>query len=177
MLNLAILGLLRERPMHGYELHQRLITMGFWRISFGSVYPAMARLEKFGFIEAIAGPGRRKTFRLTAAGESELEVMLAGEDTPAANSSAFRVRVSFLRYLPPAARVLVLQRRKEVLEERVTMIEAAVRNMAMEKAVMDRYTISEMTHRAGASRYDIAWLEQLILEEQKLSGPTTASTV
>ncbi|MDH3307433.1 MAG: PadR family transcriptional regulator, partial [Acidimicrobiia bacterium] len=68
MLDLALLGLLREGQMHGYELHQRLIGMGFWRISFGSVYPALRRLERAGFIAVAAGSGRRKSYTLTEAG-------------------------------------------------------------------------------------------------------------
>jgi DNA-binding PadR family transcriptional regulator len=42
MLELAILGLLKEQPLHGYELKKRLgETLGFrWGVSYGSLYPA-----------------------------------------------------------------------------------------------------------------------------------------
>ncbi len=48
MLELAILGLLKEQPLHGYELKKRLgETLGFlWGVSFGSLYPALRRLER-----------------------------------------------------------------------------------------------------------------------------------
>ena len=54
MLELAVLGLLSEQPLHGYELKKRLSeTLGpLWGISFGSLYPALRRLEKSGAIEA-----------------------------------------------------------------------------------------------------------------------------
>src|SRR3989304_804164 len=64
MLDMAVLGLLREGPMHGYELKQRLVDLGFWRISFGSVYPALRRLERAEFIEGTPGSGRRKETRI-----------------------------------------------------------------------------------------------------------------
>ena len=54
MLELAVLGLLSEQPLHGYELKKRLSeTLGpLYGISFGSLYPALRRLEKSGAIEA-----------------------------------------------------------------------------------------------------------------------------
>ena len=47
MLELAILGLLKEQELHGYELKKRLSdTLGFASgVSFGSLYPALGRLE------------------------------------------------------------------------------------------------------------------------------------
>ena len=55
MLELAILGLLAETPLHGYELKKRLSeTLGpLWGISFGSLYPALRRLERSGAIEEV----------------------------------------------------------------------------------------------------------------------------
>ena len=52
MLELAVLGLLSEQPLHGYELKKRLSeTLGpLWGISFGSLYPALRRLERDGSI-------------------------------------------------------------------------------------------------------------------------------
>ncbi len=41
MLELAILGLLKERSMHGFQLSKRLhrLAQGFWQVSYGSLYP------------------------------------------------------------------------------------------------------------------------------------------
>jgi DNA-binding PadR family transcriptional regulator len=56
VLDLALLGLLKERPMHGYDLAKRLREdFGtLTSISFGSLYPALARLEVAGAVRAIA---------------------------------------------------------------------------------------------------------------------------
>jgi DNA-binding PadR family transcriptional regulator len=58
MLELAILGLLKESPLHGYELKKRLNeTLGHvWGVSYGSLYPALARLERAGAIEVVDPP-------------------------------------------------------------------------------------------------------------------------
>jgi DNA-binding PadR family transcriptional regulator len=55
MLELAVLGLLKEQPLHGYELKKRLgDTLGFlWGVSYGSLYPALRRLERSGAIEIV----------------------------------------------------------------------------------------------------------------------------
>ncbi|MDA8290232.1 MAG: PadR family transcriptional regulator [Actinomycetota bacterium] len=62
MLELAILGLLKQRPMHGYDLRKRLRDdFGpMANLSFGSLYPALARLEATGSVRALeTGPGAR----------------------------------------------------------------------------------------------------------------------
>ena len=48
MIELAILGLLKERPMHGYQLNRELSEQlgGLWRVSYGSLYPSLRRLER-----------------------------------------------------------------------------------------------------------------------------------
>jgi DNA-binding PadR family transcriptional regulator len=58
MLEIAVLGLLKEQPLHGYELKKRLSeTLGFlWGVSYGSLYPALRRLEREGAIEVVAEP-------------------------------------------------------------------------------------------------------------------------
>lgn len=62
MLDLAILGLLAEDDLHGYELRKRLGDLLGLRlaISFGSLYPALNRLEKAGLVKAVtSNPARR----------------------------------------------------------------------------------------------------------------------
>ncbi|WP_435824101.1 PadR family transcriptional regulator [Actinoplanes missouriensis] len=70
----AILALLLERPMHGYEMIQELDarTNGIWRPSPGSVYPTLQLLEDEGLIEATADGGR-KSYQLTSDGRPEAE--------------------------------------------------------------------------------------------------------
>ena len=57
MLDLAILGLLEERDLHGYEIRRQLREhLGLLaNVSFGSIYPALTRLEKSGAVVATEG--------------------------------------------------------------------------------------------------------------------------
>ena len=61
MLDLAILGLLEDRDLHGYEIRRQLREhLGLLaNVSFGSIYPALTRLEKSGAVVATEGEGRR----------------------------------------------------------------------------------------------------------------------
>jgi DNA-binding PadR family transcriptional regulator len=68
----AILLLLAEEPMHGYQIMQRLEEKsgGAWRPSPGSVYPTLQLLEDQGIIKGEEADGRR-VFALTEAGATE----------------------------------------------------------------------------------------------------------
>ena len=70
----AILALLAERPMHGYEMIQELEarTEGLWRPSPGSIYPTLQLLEDEGLVTGEESEGKRR-FSLTDAGRAEAE--------------------------------------------------------------------------------------------------------
>ena len=68
----AVLRLLAEQPMHGYQIIQELQSRsgGAWKPSPGSVYPTLQQLEDEGLVKADEVDGRR-TFKLTEAGQVE----------------------------------------------------------------------------------------------------------
>ncbi|WP_213454539.1 PadR family transcriptional regulator [Rhizomonospora bruguierae] len=68
----AVLALLSERPMHGYEMIQELEsrTGGIWRPSPGSIYPTLQLLEDEGLITSETENGRKR-FTLTETGQAE----------------------------------------------------------------------------------------------------------
>jgi PadR family transcriptional regulator PadR len=77
VLSLLLLRLLAERESYGYEVVQRLQELGLSGIAEGTVYPALARLEREGRLESRliasrAGPAR-KYYRHTRAGRRALE--------------------------------------------------------------------------------------------------------
>ena len=70
----AILALLREGPLNGYQIMSEISERsgGAWRPSPGAVYPALAQLADEGLIAAEESGGRR-TFSLTDAGRAYIE--------------------------------------------------------------------------------------------------------
>ena len=177
MLELAILGLLKERSMHGYQLSKQLSDTlgGFWRVSYGSLYPTLRRLEKEGAVERVLSDevGRRKNvYRITPKGEAMFQELLQETGHESWEDNKFRVRLAFFRYLKPETRIRVLERRRAYLEERLDTIQA---QLTKERARADSYTLSLMTHGQDSTESDIAWLDGLIAAERRqVSGTTPA---
>ena len=205
MLELAILGLLKEQELHGYELKKRLAeTLGpFSSVSFGSLYPALNRLEAAGAVKAVeanatppaapplripmtgslggeaaawraraavrkpnrAGGGRaRKVYGITERGEALFEELLATDTASADDDRSFNLRLAFARYLPPEARLGLLERRRAHLVERLAKARTAIRTR---KERLDDYTRSLMEHGTEATERDISWLDRLIAKERE----------
>jgi len=72
----AILKLLAEEPMHGYQLMQAVAdrTSGGWRLSPGAVYPTIAQLEDEGLVR-VSTEGGRKLVTLTDAGRAHVDTL------------------------------------------------------------------------------------------------------
>ncbi|CPZ97073.1 Putative transcriptional regulator%2C PadR family [Mycobacteroides abscessus] len=80
MLELAILGLLLESPMHGYELRKRLTGLlgAFRAFSYGSLYPALRRMQADGLIEEDAAPGINSAATMLRRGKRVYQLTTAG---------------------------------------------------------------------------------------------------
>jgi DNA-binding PadR family transcriptional regulator len=76
----SILTLLKDRPMHGYEMIQEIAERsgGAWKPSPGSVYPTLQLLEDEGLISSTS-EGGKKLFELTDQGRAEAD---AGPEAP-----------------------------------------------------------------------------------------------
>ncbi|HVM39250.1 MAG TPA: helix-turn-helix transcriptional regulator [Acidimicrobiia bacterium] len=195
MLELAILGFLKEETLHGYELKKRLDEMvgALSGVSYGSLYPALRRLEKAGAIEAVeteVAPApipatgsiggetaaarmrrrlsptrrRRKEYRITEHGNEMLRDLLE-EEAGAADDRGFALRLAFCRYLDPEARLRLFERRRASLAERLARVRSAL-SPKSERRRLDLYTRSLMEHDDEATRRDLQWVEELIAAEQ-----------
>ena len=73
----AILAVLAEKPMHGYEVMQQLEERsgGMWRPSPGSIYPTLQLLEDQGLVKSEEVEGRR-VFSLTDDGKTEADAIV-----------------------------------------------------------------------------------------------------
>ncbi len=73
---LLILASLAERPRHGYGMMMDIQMMTGVRLGPGTLYGALARLEKSGLIKALAAKDRRRPYQLTAKGAAALREQL-----------------------------------------------------------------------------------------------------
>lgn len=78
-LDLLVLKAISLEPLHGVAISRRItqITHGAYRVSFGSLFPALHRMEERGWVEAewrsSDNNRRAKYYRLTSAGRSQLK--------------------------------------------------------------------------------------------------------
>lgn len=177
MLEMAVLGLLKDRSMHGYELKKELAaTLGqFWQVSYGSLYPTIRRLETEGAVERIFPKGdvqrRKNIYRITALGEERFAEALR-DQTPVSDDARFGLKLAFFRYMNTDARVEVLERRRAYLSNRRLELRAQLRAY---KERIDAYTYRLMEHGYDNTSRDIEWVERLIAEE-KATGAGPAPT-
>lgn len=169
MLELAVLGLLKERAMHGYELRKQLSQkLGlFWTVSFGSLYPTLRRLEKRGAVEKIfpedSTTRRKQVYRITDTGEREFLELLSEGASSTFEEDKFSLRVAFFRYLKPEMRIRLLERRKAYLQDKLE--EGHLALVRAKRGRADGYTLSLMRHGMDTTQADIAWLDELINAE------------
>ena len=168
MLELAVLGLLKERGMHGYELRRQLgQRLGFfWTVSFGSLYPTLKKLERRGLVQKVLDPDqtsrRRQVYRITPAGEVEfLELIAEGAHT-AWEEEKFPLRFAFFRYLKPDTRIRLLERRRAYLEDKLQEGRASLRRSGRH----DPYTLSLVRHGLEVTEHDLRWIDELIAAER-----------
>ncbi|MGW0181496.1 PadR family transcriptional regulator [Nocardia sp. NPDC003345] len=171
MLELAILGLLLEAPMHGYELKKRLTGLlgAFRAFSYGSLYPTLKRMQADGLIaeevpEGMATTRRaRRVYQLTPEGRERFKELLA--DTGPANytDDGFGVHLAFFSRTPAEARMRILEGRRRQVEERREGLREAIKKAS---GSLDRYT--RQLHQLGleSSEREVRWLNELIAAEQ-----------
>ncbi len=197
MLELAILGLLQEQELHGYELKKRLgETLGpFSGASFGSLYPALRRLEAAGAVKAVeANPGPpTRPIPMTGSLGGELAAFRArrGASSPggrgrkvygvtergqelfeellAAESSPNDDDRTFTLKLA-FARFLSPEARLGLLERRrarlVERLAQSAGRSRKDRGPLDLYRRSLLEHTNETTERDISWLDRLIEAEK-----------
>jgi DNA-binding PadR family transcriptional regulator len=185
VLEFAVLGLLREAPMHGYELRKRLNTsLGFFRaFSYGSLYPCLRSLLESGLLDQEAdGPpplaGRRAkvVYRLSDAGKERLGELLAQAGPDAWDDEHFGVRFAFFAQTSRGVRMRVLEGRRTRLEERLARMQASLDRT---NARLDAYTLELQRHGVESVEREVRWLAELIdcertgrrMGERRTEGP------
>ena len=178
-LHTAILGLLSETPLHGYELRKRLnMLLGSFRaLSYGSLYPALKALEAYGYIEtdtnlgasrlsAVQTKRSRIVYELTPTGESHWHELIAGAGPDDWEDESFDVRFAFFGQTDRNTRINVLQGRRLKLTERLE----GMKKMALERVggqPYDEFKTELRRHTIEQLEQELSWLDDLIEVEKK----------
>ncbi|HEX8346946.1 MAG TPA: PadR family transcriptional regulator [Actinoplanes sp.] len=184
MLELAILGLLQEAPMHGYELRKELATkLGAIRaaISYGTLYPTLKRLHAAGWIgEAgetsstdeqvppLTSRRGRIVYRITAEGKERFAELLAQTGPETYDDAGFGVHFAFFSRTDRATRLRILEGRRRRVEERREGLRDV---LARATDRLDAYTLELQRHGLDACEREVRWLEELITNERSGRPP------
>ena len=199
MLELAVLGLLKERGMHGYELRKQLGAMlgPFWQVSWGSLYPALRRLAKSGAVEkdeqeVPKRPSKRALTKTKAKTKTRTtknaalssgrrktvyKITPLGEQTftELLEESAAAVDAEHFTLKLAFFRYLPPETRLSLLERRRAYLQDKLAqfkaNMREYKERIDSYTLSLHNHGIAATQSDIDWIDELITNERNLTAP------
>jgi DNA-binding PadR family transcriptional regulator len=177
VLEIAVLGLLNNSPMHGYELRKRLSTLlgTFRAFSYGSLYPALRRLAEAGWISEeapidadttppITSRRGKRVYRLTAEGKEHLADLLADVGPDAFDDEGFGARLAFFAQTRSDIRLQILEGRRRRVEEKR---DGMTRARAGER--FDRYTRELHEHGLESVDREVRWLTELI--ENERTGP------
>lgn len=176
VLELAVLGLLHETPMHGYELRKRLnALLGMFRaFSYGSLYPCLKQLLAQGLIaeehpdleeDDRIVPSRRSkiVYRLTAEGKERLQELLTEAGPAAWEDEGFGVHFAFFAHTRADVRLRILEGRRSRLEERLEGVRAV---LARTRERVDSYTLELQNHGLESVEREVRWLNEIIGRER-----------
>ena len=179
----AILGLLHESPMHGYELRKRLnLVLGSFRaLSYGSLYPCLKSLVDRGWIQGAESVGAhggaskraRIVYQLTADGKEHLQDVLASSGPASWEDENFDVRFAFFGQTDAETRLRILEGRRTRLTERLETIR---QSFARTRERMDEYTLELQRHGLDQVEREVRWLDGLIDNERGLRRTRPAGT-
>jgi len=181
VLELAVLGLLHESPLHGYELRKRLNGVLGWgrMLSYGSLYPCLKTMLRDGLIaEDDPDPvtvdpratGRRAkiVYKLTAEGKERFANLVSAAGPSAWDDDSFGVHFAFFDSTSSETRLRILEGRRSRLEDRIDNVRSA---LLRSRARVNSYTLELQRHGLESVEREVRWLTELIDNERGGQAP------
>ena len=183
-LELAVLGLLNESPMHGYELRKRVTALLGWGrvLSYGSLYPCLRQMQYDGLLtedttapEAGARSSRRGkvVYKLTAEGKERFATLVSAAGPSSWEDENFGVHFAFFGSTSSENRLRILEGRRSRLEER---LEGVRTSLARSRERLDSYTLELQRHGQESVEREVRWLTELI-DSERVHRPQPRASV
>ena len=171
-LEFALLGLLSQNPLHGYELRKRLIAIygPFRALSFSVLYPQLRRMLEAGFIEESfaedGGLSRRSriVYCLSAKGKTRFSDLTETVSPDTWEDEGFEVRFAFFSPTSRTNRLRILEGRHRRLKEKAEILRGELEKSPIG---IDKYLEEWRSHSLESAEREIAWLEDMIKTERK----------
>jgi len=171
-LEFALLGLLSQNPLHGYELRKRLTAIygPFRALSFSVLYPQLRRMLENGLIQENvvnpAGRSRRSriVYHIAPKGEERFATLTDTVSPDTWEDEGFEVRFAFFGPTSRPNRVRILEGRHRRLREKAEILRS---DLEQRDGGTDKYLDEWRRHSLESAEREIAWLEDMIKTERK----------
>ncbi len=187
-LELAVLGLLNEAPLHGYALRKQVNALLGWGrvLSYGSLYPCLKQMLRDGLIvedTAEGDPdalgvrtGRRSkiVYKLSAEGKERFSELVSATGPSAWDDDSFGVHFAFFGSTSTENRLRILEGRRSRLEERLDGVRSS---LTRSRKKLDAYTLELQRHGLESVEREVRWLTELIDTERDRSRETSSDDV
>ncbi len=169
-LEFALLGLLSQTPLHGYELRKRMGTIfgPFRALSFSVLYPQLRRMLEAGLIEetVVDSPSRRSriVYDITDKGQARFENLTETVSPETWEDEGFEIRFAFFSPTSSKNRLRILEGRHRRLKEKAEILRGELEKSPIG---IDKYLEEWRRHSLDSADREIAWLEKMIKTERK----------
>ena len=170
-LEFALLGLLSQGPLHGYELRKRLMAIfgPFRALSFSVLYPQLKRMVISEVIEAkeigVTSRRTRIVYTITKKGTKRFELLNSAVTSDSWEDEGFGVRFAFFSPTTMNNRVRILEGRLRRLQDKA---EALRTDLQVQPLGIDKYLEEWRRFSLESLEREISWLEAMIKSEGKV---------
>jgi DNA-binding PadR family transcriptional regulator len=182
-LRYALLGLLTEKPLSGYDLSKMIEESQelFWKASTSQIYRELAKLSEDGSVEVSVeqqeGRPNKKVYYCTDSGKSAFRTWLMEQSDANINRVEFLVRTFFFDKLPAEEAVEIILAWRRQHEEKLREMENYISAVLDEDKAMTPGRLSTFAFGAGYYQWFIEWCDRtvdLLLHPEK-SGDYSAA--
>lgn len=164
MIEFILLGFLMYREMTGYDLKQAMgqSTSNFYDASYGSIYPALKRLEAAGYVqlrEEASGNRAKKIYAIRDSGRQRFLQWLASPLGISKNSTEPLIRVFFLQLLEPAKAQTLIRGYQDRLQEAITHLEGIEPQVAV---IANPFQQATLLYGKEHYQHQLRWCDQII---------------
>ncbi|WP_026877945.1 PadR family transcriptional regulator [Jiangella gansuensis] len=177
-LELAVLGLLHDAPLHGYELRKRVNSLLGWgrAFSYGTLYPTLKAMVRQNYlaedepeVSAAQAPhrsGRRGkiAYKLTPEGKERFADLLTQTGPSVWDDEHFGVHFAFFGRADADTRMRILLGRRSRLQEKLEQFRTS---LSRTRERLDAYTLELQRHGLESVEREVKWLDDLISAEQR----------
>ncbi len=174
MLILVILGQLFEGEAHGYAVKHTIdrILGVHKKVSWGSLYPILRKLEKQSLIKKIStskqsGGPKQKTYVITEAGKKYFHELMTTPDYSSGDArTIFRYKLLFFNKIKAKTKREIIKSYQQYCQEGIKSVEQYLNEIKKQKSKKIIYILEVLNHSLETYQSEKEWAEKLLKKEK-----------